>query len=64
MNAGGKALTRLLLLHGWLCDGFIAKVGDDIFGRQATELFQRGRIDTSVVTTAKPAIGSSIDNSG
>lgn len=50
MNAGGKGANQAVAaakLGGNIC--FIAKVGDDIFGKQATESFKREGIDTSAV---------------
>lgn len=50
MNAGGKGANQAVAaarLGGSV--SFIAKVGDDIFGKQATESFNQEGIDTSAV---------------
>ncbi|MBL7762356.1 MAG: ribokinase [Chitinophagaceae bacterium] len=50
MNAGGKGANQAVAaarLGGSIC--FIAKVGNDIFGMQATESFKQEGIDTSAV---------------
>jgi ribokinase len=52
MNAGGKGANQAVAaarLGGNVC--FIAKVGDDIFGRQSIELFNKEGIDTTHVFT-------------
>lgn len=52
MNAGGKGANQAVAaarLGGNVT--FIAKLGDDIFGRQALELFNEEGIDTSCVIT-------------
>jgi len=52
MNAGGKGANQAVAaarLGGNV--SFIAKVGDDIFGRQAIELFKAEGIDTSSILT-------------
>src|SRR4051812_33527022 len=50
MNAGGKGANQAVAaarLNGEVC--FIAKVGNDVFGRQALELFTRENIRTEYV---------------
>src|SRR6476469_8338798 len=52
MNAGGKGANQAVAaarLGGNV--SFIAKVGDDVFGKQAIELFKKEGIDTSCVFT-------------
>lgn len=52
MNAGGKGANQAVAaarLGGDIT--FIAKVGDDIFGKQAIELFSKAGIDTTYVFT-------------
>lgn len=59
MNAGGKGANQAVAaarLGGGVT--FIAKVGDDIFGRQAVQLFKEEGIDTgSVLTDAQHPSG-------
>jgi ribokinase len=60
MNAGGKGANQAVAaarLGGSV--SFIAKTGDDIFGRQAVELFTREGIDTSGVIT-DPSLPSGV----
>ena len=52
MNAGGKGANQAVAaarLGGNV--SFIAKVGDDVFGKQAIELFKKEEIDTAYVFT-------------
>jgi ribokinase len=52
MNAGGKGANQAVAaarLGGNVC--FIAKTGDDIFGKQAKELFQKEGINTEWIFT-------------
>ena len=52
MNAGGKGANQAVAAARLDADVvFIAKVGDDIFGRQAVELFEQEGIDTSYIIT-------------
>ena len=52
MNAGGKGANQAVAasrLGGRV--SFIAKLGDDIFGRQALSLFKKEKLDISAVLT-------------
>src|SRR5277367_117554 len=52
MNAGGKGANQAVAaarLGGDVC--FIAKTGNDIFGRQAVQLFREEGIDTSYMVS-------------
>lgn len=64
MNAGGKGANQAVAaarLGGNV--SFIAKVGDDIFGKQAIELFDKEGIDTThVFTDAKHPSGVALIN--
>lgn len=64
MNAGGKGANQAVAaarLGGNV--SFIAKVGDDIFGKQAIELFNKEGIDTkNVFTDAKHPSGVALIN--
>jgi len=52
MNAGGKGANQAVAAARLGADVvFIAKIGDDIFGRQAVELFEQEGIDTSYIIT-------------
>jgi len=52
MNAGGKGANQAVAAARLGADiTFIAKVGNDIFGKQAVELFDKEEIDTRYVIT-------------
>ncbi len=50
MNAGGKGANQAVTVHRLGADlTFIAKVGNDVFGRQSLEQFQQAGIDTRFI---------------